>query len=361
MTVAYIKSKTPLIIVSAAAVSFGICLFTQGVSGKAGAYDGLMLCGEVIIPSLFPFMVIAAFITRSGAAEILSRPLAPAARIFGLPPAAGFALFISFVGGYPIGASMAAQLHRDGVLSEKEAARMMCFAVCGGPAFIIKAVGEGMLGSARAGGLLLFAHISGAVILGVTMGIFSKKERRSAKPTAPSAATSITDAFVGSVYSSCLSMFSVCGFVIIFSSLLAVISSFGLPPAFETALGCLLEVTTGCRGAARLGSLPLIAAVLGFGGISVCFQAFSAADGVKVSIPRFLFFRIMHALLSALFAILLVRLFPSAVTAFLSSDTPLSALPFAHAAPASLALVLMSVAFLCSVNGGKSARGGNGK
>jgi len=42
---------------------------------QKGIGDGLHLCGEVIIPSLFPFMALAGFISRTGAARILAIPL----------------------------------------------------------------------------------------------------------------------------------------------------------------------------------------------------------------------------------------------------------------------------------------------
>ncbi len=355
MITSTIKLKAPVYIAAAAALTFGVCLFTQGASGSGGAYDGLILCGEVIIPSLFPFMVLAAFISKSDVSLLLSRLLSPFARLFRLPKEAGLPLFLSFVGGYPIGGASAARLCSAGDLNQQDAFRMLCFAVCGGPAFIIKAVGEGMLGSTKAGVLLLAAHISAAMIIGMFSGIFSKKVRdQSVCDNHPTGEKKrVTDAFVESVYDSCLSMFSICGFVIIFSSILAIIASFDPPPALKTALGCILEVTTGCSTAASTGSLAFIAAVLGFGGLSVCFQVFSAARKIKINIPVFFLYRLLHAALSALIIIPLEKLFPIDISVFASTDAPLLASGSSATAPASLALIFMSVVFLCSTSRGR--------
>ena len=374
-----IKARAPLYIAAAAVLSFGVCLFTQGASAHSGAYDGLIICGQIIIPSLFPFMVLSSFITRSGLSSMLGKIFSPFARLFYLPKDAGLPLFLSFIAGYPVGASTASRLHEDGTLSSDEALRMTCFAVCGGPAFIVKAVGQGMLGSVRAGILLLSAHISAAVLLGIFSGIYSRlsdrRRRKTDKGSAPaqppaeqshvdihtSAVSakrkSVADAFVESVRDGCTGMFSICGCVIIFSCILSIISSFNLPETASTALGCLLEVTTGCFNAASSGNLVFIAAVLGFGGLSVCCQIFSAAGGLRINYVKFFSFRLMHAALSAVIMLVLQSIFPAAAAVSGSMDAGITALPSQASVPASAALVFMSIIFLCSTSKGRLVLG----
>ena len=120
------------------------------MSAADGARRGIGYCLNLLIPSLFPFMVLSSFITRSGISSVLGKIFSPFAKLFHMPSEAGLPLFLSFIAGYPVGASTASRLHSDGVLDKDDAFRMMCFAVCGGPAFIIKAVGQGMLGSTKA-------------------------------------------------------------------------------------------------------------------------------------------------------------------------------------------------------------------
>ena len=48
---------------------------------------------------------------------------------------------------------------------------MLCFCVNGGPAFIISAVGAGMMGEIRSGVILYCAHIAASLILGLIQRI----------------------------------------------------------------------------------------------------------------------------------------------------------------------------------------------
>ena len=377
MISASVKARAPLYIAAAAVLSFGVSLFTQGASAQSGAYDGLIICGQIIIPSLFPFMVLSTFITRSDISSILSKIFLPFAKLFNLPSAAGLPLFLSFIAGYPVGASTASHLCSKGILDKDDAFRMMCFAVCGGPAFIIKAVGQGMLGSTKAGILLLAAHISAAVCLGIFSGIISRlKSRRSGDSARQSNDINfrkrsyftinkndkhtaihkpVADAFVEAVHDSCMAMFPICGCVIIFSCILSIISSFNPPEQIGSVLGCILEVTTGCFNTAKSGNLVFISAVLGFGGLSVCCQIFSAASELKINYFKFFAFRIMHAFLSAAIMLLLQNIFPSSVPVFGSADTAVTAMPSPVSFPASAALVFMSIVFLCSTSKGRLA------
>ena len=77
----------------------------------AAARDGLALCGNVIIPSLFPFFVLSSLVVELGMSRYLGRLLegvmAPLFRVGG---ACSSALALGFVGGYPVGARTAIAL-----------------------------------------------------------------------------------------------------------------------------------------------------------------------------------------------------------------------------------------------------------
>lgn len=54
-----------IIFLSAASVGFIILFFSAPSSMGEGVRNGLFLCGETVIPSLFPFMIFSDFIVRS--------------------------------------------------------------------------------------------------------------------------------------------------------------------------------------------------------------------------------------------------------------------------------------------------------
>ena len=107
-----------------------------------GAYEGLLFCAQILIPSLFPFMVLSSFVVNCGISGILSRFLAPVTKsFFRLPGSAGVTILLSMFGGYPVGARGIRTLLDRGLITREEGARMLCFAVGAGPAFVIFAVG----------------------------------------------------------------------------------------------------------------------------------------------------------------------------------------------------------------------------
>ena len=106
------------------------------------ARDGLALCGNVIIPSLFPFFVLSSLVVELGMSRYLGRLLegvmAPLFRVGG---ACSSALALGFVGGYPVGARTAIALYENGQCSKTEAERLLAFCNNSGPAFILGVVG----------------------------------------------------------------------------------------------------------------------------------------------------------------------------------------------------------------------------
>ena len=120
----------------------GLWLSTPGTVAQA-ARDGLRLCAAVMIPSLFPFFVISNLFVRRGYHQYVTACLRPVMEpVFGLAPEGASALALGAVGGYPIGAATAFQLYDEGILSEKEAARLLAFCNNAGPGFIFGVVGN---------------------------------------------------------------------------------------------------------------------------------------------------------------------------------------------------------------------------
>ncbi len=131
----------------------------------AAARDGLALCGNVIIPSLFPFFVLSSLVVELGMSRYLGRLLegvmAPLFRVRG---ACASALALGFVGGYPVGARTAIALYENGQCSKTEAERLLAFCNNSGPAFILGVVGTGIFASSRAGLLLYLAHMAASLL-----------------------------------------------------------------------------------------------------------------------------------------------------------------------------------------------------
>lgn len=93
-----------------------------------GAENGIGLCLSTLVPSLFPFMVLASYITDSGPAEKIGRHLSWLTKpLFGLDGCFASAIILSLVGGYPVGAKTVNSLYKKGAASESECKRAGLF------------------------------------------------------------------------------------------------------------------------------------------------------------------------------------------------------------------------------------------
>lgn len=357
---------------AALSIIFGLMLLIWPQAALSGARNGLTLCAEIVIPSLFPFLCLTSFVVESGLAQKAGRVFGPLMRfVFRLPGSAAAAVFLGALCGYPAGAAAVAGLLRQRLISKKEAERLLGFCINSGPAFIIGAVGAGLLKSAFAGLLLYAAHIGASLVLGAGGALFApwpRKKGRAVAPRSPLAEKpkKAAEAFVFSVGESAGSMLTISAFVVFFAAVTALMSGTGAMAAVsgffarlfpsglgEAAIARLMpgffEVSNGCAAAATLKgllSLCLISAALSWSGLSVQCQVVAIVGGDGISTRRYVFCRLPHMLLSILLTLLLFRYFPQSVPAFASDATFLAA--SVHHAPGSVALLLLTAMMLLS-------------
>ncbi len=309
-------------------VGIGVVLLVYGQAAQTGVRRGLSICSELLIPSLFPFLVLSGFIIRSGLAGSIGRHIAAPMRVvFGFSGSAACAMVMSLVGGYPAGANAVAQLCEQEEITREEGRRLLRCCVSAGPAFVIGGIGVGMLGSAKAGVLLLAAHW-------ITFWIVAWTERAPCKKTVSSAAVvpeTLGASVVGSVHAATASLLAMCGFVLLASVLLSVVDALGAAATphsvWRCLLACVTEVSTGCLEAAGMGRwMPFwLGAALGFGGVSVHGQIAARTASLGLMDRGFWRARLLHALLGGSVSLLLFRFWrPTVATvgATLSSVSP---------------------------------------
>ena len=278
---------------------------------------GLSMCVNIIIPSLFPFMIICNFINLSPIVKIVSKLFSPITRfIFRMPEKTGSLIFMSFIGGYPTGSKMISDAISIGNISAELGDVLLCFCVNAGPAFVITSIGYLMLGSKRIGLLLLFSHILGSIIIGIILGARSKnkylnKDIKNQKWTS----LPYSEAFVKSVIDSGYAVLNICCFVIIFWVITNLIkghlhiSSLLYKDIFYTVLS-LLEITVGMNDIVKINgfiSILISSFLISFSGISVICQVFFFMSGHKFNKNKFIVFRIFHGLISSIITAILIN------------------------------------------------------
>ncbi len=321
-----------------------------------GVSRGLSVCGTVIIPTLYPFMLFAGLITDSPLIARQNRITAAVARrLFRLPAAALSAIILGLVGGYPAGALAIGRLRERGQLTDDQAKRMTLFCVNGGPGFIVSTVGAGLLGSAKAGWLLFAAHALTSLGMGALLG-HTHGARDSA--TAPPHAPAPQRPFALIVRDTCASLITMCGFVLLASAGLSVWEASGLPFVLQQATGVngtlwsaavagMTEVSCGCIALAGGGTFApfWLCLCLGWGGLSVQGQlAVAVGNKTQVLTPSFFLARLIHGVVSGILAMLLFRFIP----ADLPTVSGPAATPFYASSSASVMLLIFSfLAMLC--------------
>ena len=333
-------------------LSCGAALSLAPETAARGAAAGLDVCLGVLVPSLFPFLVLSVFLVRSGGAALLGRVFdRPFRLLFRLPGCCAPVVLMGLAGGYPVGARGAASLLREGSVSEGEARRLTAFCVNAGPAFVLSAVGAGMLRSVQAGAVLLVSGLAASLLLGLLLrgrGGARRTERR--RPVRPPEKAG--QALTASVSDACRSLVSMCCFVVLFSVVYAYFAPLLPPGKARAALAAVLEVTNGCRELTASGApLWAFAAALGFGSLSVQLQILSLPGVPRVSFPRFLLARLAHAATAALLTALLTPLLPvpaESAEPVLSNEIGQPSAALAGSPAAAAALLFACTVFLLS-------------
>lgn len=350
----------------------GLLFRFPGQSAEA-ARQGVDLCLELILPSLFPFFVLSSLFIATGLAGLCARRMEGGMqRLFGVGGAGGSAFLLGLVGGYPVGARTLAQLVERGDCSRRDAGRLSLFCNNCGPAFFMGAVGVGIFGSRQAGLLLLVSNALAALTLGLVLHLLRDKgngptsshsQNQNQNQTKP---RSLTTASLPTVLPECVrtafsSTLGVCAYVILFSVLTTLADNAGLLPGRETpllrcALVGFLELST---GVAHLGeaehvgaALPLAAFLLGWGGLSVHCQTLPFWHEAGVAPGPYLLAKFLQGLLAAGLTALGLHLLPLSLPTM--ATEPLSPCPSLWARESLALWALSGVYFLLA---GK--RGGN--
>lgn len=355
--------KTGVLLLSFLLVLLGVGLLMDASMVADGVRRGLQVCGGVLIPALFPFMVLSCFLVGTDMARILSLPLAPiTTRVFRLPAHLGATVLLSLIGGYPVGAKMVANLLDRGEIDEATARRMLCFCVNASPSFLISAVGVGMLMVRRAGVVLLTGQVLATLIIGAVVSLGHPVPTGNRRPSAGGAGT-----FVPAVVDASSAMLTMCAFAILFSGILSLLRGIGLPDAVAGILHLnpemvnafstgLFEVTGGSIAAAALGGEAAIVALsfcCSWGGLSVIFQVISCFRGKKPQFWPYVSSRIVHGFLSAGIALTLYRKFCADLPTWSTTIPPVLEMDPPKAAAA---LCLLAMCSILVLSAGKSRR-----
>lgn len=379
----------------AGAIFAGAVLIVFSSEIAEGITEGLKSSFELLVPSLFPFMVFSSFLIRSGISEKAGYLMSWIAKHFlRLPPEAGSAVVLGLTGGFPVGAKCVSLLYEKGRVSQRQAEQLMLFCVCAGPSFLVTGVGVMLTGSFISGMILYLSQVVSALILGFVSGrIYSPRKHRrisgkseisdrslnevqpiysqsnntviplryaQSSENAHSAKTTkrLSDAFIQSCSDGCNSMLMMCALIALFTALIQVLHSLGTDNALSSALEyfgmdsriadnafyIIAEVSGACKKTVLSGCpLYITAFASGFGGLCVHIQVFAFLGNIRISRLRYFIFRIINAFLSSAIVYIICGIYDPAV------ETA-AAVGFSHSGSGSAAIVgTAALAVMCMI------------
>lgn len=268
-----------------------------------------------VLPALLPFFICAGFLQNIGVMAYFK--------------SGTFPFVMSMLSGYPMGAGIIGGLKRSGSISGEDAKRMLSYCSTSGLAFVIGAVGAGMLGSGSMGMVIAAAHYIGALMNGMIYSrIFYLKSIVQSKSImdfdginhAVSGRCSVQEALTESILMSLRSMGIILAYIVIFMFVTDVLTIGGVfdlieRPWLESLIKGFIEMTVGCESVAVSIAVTddvkciLCSFMISWGGLSIIGQTMSMLSGTGISLGYVLVTKLTHGLFSAAVAF--------AITAFM--------------------------------------------
>ena len=204
----------------------------------AGGQEGIEICLRTVIPSLFPFILVAQYLCGNLSGQNI-KILHPMEKLCRVPDGSGGLLITGFLGGYPVGASSIYSAWKSGQLTHSQGQRMLGFLNNAGPAFIF-GMGTALFSNPLIPWVVWVSHILCAVF---TAMLLPREKRPSQIENKPREVT-----LVHCLKNTIQVLAQVCGWVILFRIMLAFLFSIqgGVTPEIKATVAGTLELTNGC-------------------------------------------------------------------------------------------------------------------
>ena len=245
-------------------------------------HKALTICAQILIPSIFPFMVITNLLISCNFDEIVKSIIKkPFEALFHLNANLASAYFLGIVAGYPQGAYAVSAVYDKGGCTKEEAEQALCFCNNTGPSFIIAGVGA-MYGNIRVGITIYLLQIGVSILYGIIT--------RPKKPSLCEYDHIKRDIDLGviprAVTSSVIPMLNICAYVIVFSILCSMLAAAPINDCLKGLLLSVTEISYACNYISQNHlPLPLTGFAVLWSGICVHMQTYTVING-KLSLKK---------------------------------------------------------------------------
>lgn len=307
------------------------------------AKNGINLWFNSVLPALLPFFICSNFLSGVGIPKLVGRFFEPLFNnLYNTPGSASFVFSMSITSGYPVGPKLIADMRKDRIISKAEAQRMLSFCSTSGPIFMLGAVGAGMFSNTIVGWIIAISHYLGAVFNGLIFRFYGEKNSTLKNykidiraiileyKADRKGSASLIKIFTDSMLNSFKTLGIICGYIILFcmiTDFLSMIHFFDLlaltiskwmpfihPDYWRAFLKGLFEMTLGCNEISKVGfdhlviSCVLCSMLISWSGISVHAQVASILSATDISMPFYIFSKLMHSFCSGVIALIITPL-----------------------------------------------------
>ena len=301
--------KKIIAIISLIAMLMITLLYSDEISHSVRS--GLSLCASVIIPSVFPFIIISELLVFVVDFGSLKRAGLLFEKFFKINRAGLCAFILGLLCGFPLGVKSATELYKAGLISKDEAERLIGFSNNTGPAFLISGIGIGLRGSITDGLILYISMIIAAVAVGI---IFSKNAPQTIYDN-NNPPFSVRDfSLTKSIRSAGLNTLYICSYLTFFACFCGILRKLigeCIPylliiPFLE--VGSSTSILSKTKLLSECLSLTLSSFAISFSGISVHLQAMSFINETDLHTKRYFIMKLMQGFISATLTYLIYTL-----------------------------------------------------
>lgn len=302
------KTFSAIFTLTSCAAAFLLSLFFSDEIAHS-VRSALSLCANVIIPSVFPFIVLSDFLYAYIDFSSYNRIGHLFERVFGIRRTGLYPYVLGILCGFPLGVRCASKLYRDGKLSKDEVERLIGFSNNTGPAFLVSGIGLGLRGSIKEGFLLYFIMLFSSLVVGYLFSINHSVEKADGE---------FEDfksfSFTESIKNAGINTLNICSYLTFFACIVGLLRAaigenfvyLSIIPFLE--VGSATSILSKTKLLSDGFSFALSSFAIGFSGISVHLQAISFLIGSDISLKRYFPMKFLQGLLSFLLAFLLFGL-----------------------------------------------------
>ncbi len=273
--------------------------------------EGVSVWATKVFPTLFPFFILSRLIVNLSTVGTnhIDKYFC---KIYNAPNGSLVIFLLSAVSGYPMGAKLISTLYNDGKITNNDANKMLTFTSISGPMFMLGTVGVAILGSMKAGIVILISNILAGLLNGL---LYRGKKQTKEYIVTKQSTNNLSDI----VYDSLLSILMVGAFIVISYLIIELLTttrvltfiSSTLSKIFhlkngETVISSiitgLIEITRGAidisgSGISLFWQTIISSTSIAFGGISIMLQTTSFLNRLSIPIKTMLKYKLSQAVI----------------------------------------------------------------